>query len=125
MRSFIHQIIRDLHVKCETPGQEVLNLSGGNQQKVVIGKWLSGKFKIIFFDQPTRGVDVGSKSEIYQVIRRLAEEKVSMIVASDEIEELLDLCDRILVMKKGEIVHEFTNNEIHLTKTDILSKMVN
>ena len=125
VRSFIHQIIRDLHVKCETPGQEVLNLSGGNQQKVVIGKWLSGKFKIIFFDQPTRGVDVGSKSEIYQVIRRLAEEKVSMIVASDEIEELLDLCDRILVMKKGEIVHEFTNNEIHLTKTDILSKMVN
>ena len=92
---------------------------------MVIGKWLSGKFKIIFFDQPTRGVDVGSKSEIYQVIRRLAEEKVSMIVASDEIEELLDLCDRILVMKKGEIVHEFTNNEIHLTKTDILSKMVN
>ena len=70
-------------------------------------------------------MDVGSKSEIYQVIRRLAEEKVSMIVASDEIEELLDLCDRILVMKKGEIVHEFTNNEIHLTKTDILSKMVN
>ena len=124
VRSFIQQIIRDLQVKCETPGQEVVNLSGGNQQKVVIGKWLSGKFKIIFFDQPTRGVDVGSKSEIYQVIRRLAEEKVSMIVASDEIEELLDLCDRILVMKKGEIVHEF-NNEGNLSKADILSKMVN
>lgn len=125
VRTFIHQIINNLQVKCEAPGQEAVNLSGGNQQKVVIGKWLSGKFKIIFFDQPTRGVDVGSKSEIYQVIRGLAGQNVSMIVASDEIEELLDLCDRILVMKKGKIVHEFINNAETLTKADILSKMVN
>lgn len=125
VHGFIDQIVRGLQVKCETPSQEVADLSGGNQQKVVIGKWLSGKFKIIFFDQPTRGVDVGSKSEIYQVIRQLSEEQVSMVIASDEIEELLDLCDRILVMKKGRIVHEFINGGNNLTKAEILSKMVN
>ena len=67
---------------------------------------------------------MGSKSEIYQVIRELAEQKVSMLIASDEIEELQDLCDKILVMRKGEIIHEFVNTGTYPTKVDVLEKMV-
>jgi ribose transport system ATP-binding protein len=124
VKEMVKSIVENFHVKCASPSQLISDLSGGNQQKVAIGKWLSGKFKVIFFDQPTRGVDVGSKSEIYQMIRELAEENVAMIVASDEIEELLDLCDRILIMQKGQIVSEVQNGGENLTKTQILEKMV-
>lgn len=116
--------MKSFHIKCTSPAQIIGDLSGGNQQKVAIGKWLSGYFQIILLDQPTRGVDVGSKSEIYQVIRELAEQNVSMIVASDEIEELLDLCDKILVIKRGKIIHEFKNTGTYPTKADVLEKMV-
>jgi ABC-type sugar transport system ATPase subunit len=91
---------------------------------VVIGKWLSGKFRILIFDQPTRGVDVGAKEEIYQIIRRLSDQGVSILIATDEIEELLSLCNKILVLKKGTIVHEFDNDRLTLTKADVLAKMV-
>lgn len=124
VKDFVSKIIESFHIKCTSSAQIVGDLSGGNQQKVAIGKWLSGYFQIILFDQPTRGVDVGSKSEIYQVIRELAAQNVSMIIASDEIEELLDLCDKILVMKKGEIIHEFINTGMSPTKMDVLEKMV-
>ncbi len=124
VHKMVDKIISSFHIKCTGPAQIIGDLSGGNQQKVAIGKWLSGQFKIILFDQPTRGVDVGSKSEIYDMIKELAAEKVSMIIASDEIEELMDLCDRILVLKKGEIVHEFSNDGDRLSKADILEKMV-
>ena len=124
VREFIERIVKSFHIKCTSPAQIIGDLSGGNQQKVAIGKWLSGYFKIILLDQPTRGVDVGSKSEIYQVIRELAEQNVSMIVASDEIEELLDLCDKILVIKRGKIIHEFKNTGTYPTKADVLEKMV-
>lgn len=124
VKSFVSKIVESFHIKCTSPAQIIGDLSGGNQQKVAIGKWLSGYFKIILLDQPTRGVDVGSKSEIYQVIRELSKQNVSMIIASDEIEELLDLCDKILVMKKGEIIHEFVNKGTYPTKLDVLEKMV-
>lgn len=124
VKEFVSKIVDSFHIKCTSPAQIIGDLSGGNQQKVAIGKWLSGYFQIILLDQPTRGVDVGSKSEIYQVIRELAEQKVSMIIASDEIEELQDLCDKILVMRKGEIIHEFVNTGTYPTKVDVLEKMV-
>lgn len=124
VKTLINKIVNGFHIKCTSPAQLIGDLSGGNQQKVAIGKWLSGHFRIILFDQPTRGVDVGSKSEIYDMINELADEKVSMIIASDEIEELMDLCDRIVVLKKGRIVHEFINDGTSLSKTEILEKMV-
>ena len=124
VKEFVSKIVDSFHIKCTSPTQIIGDLSGGNQQKVAIGKWLSGYFQIILLDQPTRGVDVGSKSEIYQVIRELAEQKVSMLIASDEIEELQDLCDKILVMRKGEIIHEFVNTGTYPTKVDVLEKMV-
>jgi ribose transport system ATP-binding protein len=79
------------------------NLSGGNQQKVVLAKWLTLSPKVLIFDEPTRGIDVGAKSEIYALIRKLAAEGVSVIAISSEMEEVLGISDRIAVMHEGRI----------------------
>jgi len=91
--------------------QLVQNLSGGNQQKVVIGKWLYQKPSIYIMDEPTRGIDVGAKYEVYKIINQLAEDGSAILVISSEIEELIGICDRILVMANGEINGEFTKDE--------------
>ncbi len=95
-------------LKTELPAK---NLSGGNQQKVVIGKWLSMEPEIILMDEPTRGIDVGAKSEIYQLIKELAADKKGLVVFSSEFEELISLCDRILVLYKGKITGEVLAEE--------------
>ena len=82
-------------------------LSGGNQQKVVLGKWLAGDAKIFIFDEPTRGVDVGAKVEIYQLMNRLTGEGAGIMMISSELPELLGMSDRILVMCQGRIQAEF------------------
>lgn len=82
------------------------NFSGGNQQKIVIGKWLSMEPEIILMDEPTRGIDVGAKSEIYQIIKELAADHKGLLIFSSEFEELISLCDRILVLYKGKITGE-------------------
>ena len=78
-------------------------LSGGNQQKVVLAKWLSMKPKVIIFDEPTRGIDVGSKSEIYDLMRRLADAGVAILMISSDMEEVIGVCDRMAVMHDGRI----------------------
>ena len=83
--------------------QEVRVLSGGNQQKVVLGKWLAGDARIFIFDEPTRGVDVGAKVEIYHLMNKLTAEGAGIIMISSELPELLGMSDRILVMKGGRI----------------------
>jgi ribose transport system ATP-binding protein len=98
-------VVKDLRVKA-TPTQEVRLLSGGNQQKVVLGKWLAGAARIFIFDEPTRGVDVGAKVEIYQLINRLTESGAGVIMISSELPELLGMSDRILVMRGGRIQAE-------------------
>lgn len=107
IRDEIADKIRELNVK--TPDAQTLmgNLSGGNQQKVIISKWLIRKSQIILFDEPTQGVDIGAKQEIYKIIQRLVAEGASVIVASSEINELQEICNRILVMFRGSIVGEF------------------
>ena len=87
--------------------QPVKILSGGNQQKVVLGKWLLTKPRVLILDEPTRGIDVGAKFEIYSLIHRLADEGAGVLVISSEIEELIGICDRILVMNRGRISAEF------------------
>jgi ribose transport system ATP-binding protein len=99
-------VVSDLRVKA-TPTQEVRLLSGGNQQKVVLGKWLAGAARIFIFDEPTRGVDVGAKVEIYQLMNRLTESGAGIIMISSELPELLGMSDRILVMRAGTIQAEF------------------
>ncbi len=85
----------------------VQTLSGGNQQKVVLGKWLMAEPKALILDEPTRGIDVGAKFEIYQLIHQLAERGAGVLAISSELEELTGICDRLLVMRRGEIVAEF------------------
>jgi ribose transport system ATP-binding protein len=91
--------------------QAAKSLSGGNQQKVVIAKWLMSHPSIFIMDEPTRGVDVGAKYEIYSIVNRLAEEGTGILFISSELEELMGMCDRILVMSQGEIVGEFVRSE--------------
>jgi ribose transport system ATP-binding protein len=90
----------------------VRNLSGGNQQKVVLARWLLRDCRVLLLDEPTRGVDVGARSEIYGLVRRLAEEGVAVVVVSSEVEEVLGLADRVLVISEGRVVHEGRASEI-------------
>jgi ribose transport system ATP-binding protein len=91
----------------------VKQLSGGNQQKVVIAKWLSMSPNVIILDEPTRGIDVGTKNEIYLLINKLRDEGMSIILISSEIEEILNICDRIMVMHDGSIIREFQGDNIN------------
>jgi len=100
-------------LQIKTPGldQKVLNLSGGNQQKVVLSRWLATNPKVLILDEPTRGIDVGAKSEIYSLIQDLAKEGISIIFISSELPELIGNCDRIAVMKNGEIAGTLERDE--------------
>jgi len=107
LRSALRAIRRAVQLTPSAPdGQPVGNLSGGNQQKVVLAKWLLSEPRIFILDEPTRGIDVGSKQEVYQLIRTLADRGAGVFLISSELEELLGLCDRILVMSHGEIRQE-------------------
>jgi ABC-type sugar transport system ATPase subunit len=101
-------LVKELHIK-GTSTQPVRLLSGGNQQKVVLGKWLAGHARIFIFDEPTRGVDVGAKVEIYHLMNRLTAAGAGIIMISSELPELLGMSDRLIVMHRGRIRAEFTS----------------
>lgn len=98
---------QSLNIKCYSTQQGITELSGGNQQKVILGKWLAADSKIIIFDEPTKGIDVGSKGEIYTLMRALADEGRGVLVVSSELPELLAVCDTIAVFKEGRTVAVF------------------
>ncbi|MGH9839702.1 MAG: sugar ABC transporter ATP-binding protein [Blastocatellia bacterium] len=100
--------LNELRIKTPSANQKVAYLSGGNQQKVVLGKWLCCQADIFLFDEPTRGIDVGSKAEIYQLINQLTAAGVAVIMISSELPEILGMSDRILVMHQGRITGEFS-----------------
>lgn len=100
-----------MDVKCTSINQNITELSGGNQQKVIIGKWLAADAELMMFDEPTRGIDVGAKSEIYKIMRKLADEGKGVMMVSSELPELLSVCDRIVVFNNGEIKTVLTSDE--------------
>jgi ribose transport system ATP-binding protein len=100
-----------------------MNLSGGNQQKVVLAKWLARNADIMIFDEPTRGIDVGTKYEIYLLMNRLADEGKAIIMISSELPEILGLSDRIIVMHEGRVKGEITD-VANSTQEDILSMAI-
>ena len=100
-----------LNIKCSSILQLARNLSGGNQQKVVLSKWLFANPEILFLDEPTRGIDVGAKYEIYTIINQLASEGKGIFLISSELPEILGICDRIYVMREGKIVAEIQSSE--------------
>ena len=103
--------IKTLNIKTSSQEQLVQNLSGGNQQKIVIAKWLATKPQILLLDEPTRGVDIGAKNEIYKTIIQLADEGLGIIVVSSELPEIMLLADRILVMAEGKITAEMRKED--------------
>jgi ABC-type sugar transport system ATPase subunit len=105
-------------VGVKTPNMEtrVENLSGGNQQKVIIAKWLFANQHILIFDEPTRGIDVGAKYEIYTIINELKRNGKAIVVISSELEEIFGICDRILVMSEGRITAGYDDTNISSEK---------
>lgn len=109
-RSVDHHVAA-LQVRCSSPAQHVGQLSGGNQQKVVLARWLAIAPRVLLLDEPTRGVDVGAKHEIYKIIDQLAADGVAVLVVSSDLPEVLGISDRILVMRGGGVVAEMTHEE--------------
>ncbi len=105
------QYIRKLAIKTPSAAQLIVNLSGGNQQKVILARWLSEEVKVILLDEPTRGIDVGAKSEIYNIIYDLARQGVGVVVVSSELPEVLGICDRVFVMRQNRIVGELSREQ--------------
>jgi ribose transport system ATP-binding protein len=105
-KSVVRKEIERLRVKCTSATQLCAHLSGGNQQKVVLAKWLLANPKVLVLDNPTRGIDVGAKEEIYSLIRDLADGGMAILVITDDLPELIGLSDRILVMREGRVIKE-------------------
>lgn len=106
-RKLSDSLVNRLEIKTPSLGQQVKNLSGGNQQKVIIAKWLSLNPKILILDEPTRGIDVGAKVEIHNLLNQMASDGVGILMISSELPEILGVSDRVLVMKEGDLVAEF------------------
>ena len=110
-RKVAENMLGKLNIKAPSIETRVANLSGGNQQKVVLAKWLSLNPKVLIFDEPTRGIDVGAKAEIYQLMRQLAQSGVAIIMISSDMEEVLGESDRVAVMHEGAITGILERNE--------------
>ena len=103
--------IKTMRIKTPSQKAKIRSLSGGNQQKVILGRWLLTEPTVLLLDEPTRGIDVGAKYEIYQLIINLAEQGKCVIMVSSEMPELLGVCDRILVMSGGKLAGELMRDE--------------
>ncbi|WP_421683076.1 L-arabinose ABC transporter ATP-binding protein AraG [Stutzerimonas urumqiensis] len=103
--------IRALNIKTPSPDQQIVYLSGGNQQKVIFGRWLSMPMKVLLLDEPTRGIDIGAKAEIYQIIHDLAASGIAVIVVSSDLMEVIGISDRILVMSEGAVTGEVPRDQ--------------
>lgn len=110
-KDICNKLVADLSIKISSLLQPVMNLSGGNQQKVVLAKCLATECNVLFIDEPTRGIDVGAKQEIYKIMRQLADNGTSIIMVSSEMSELIGMSDRIIVMKEGQVVKELMPEE--------------
>ncbi len=110
-RNLATRMIEQLSIRAYSPEQIVNKLSGGNQQKVVVSKWLAGRPRVLIMDEPTRGVDVGAKAEIHRLISQLAQQGLAILMISSELPEVLGMSDRILVMRGGRIVAEYSREE--------------
>ena len=107
----VREPMQSLGVKARTPMAVAGTLSGGNQQKIVLGKWLLTKPKVLFLDEPTRGIDVGAKQDIYAEVNKLAKEGLAIVLVSSELPEVLGLSDRVIVLHRGKIAAEYSRAE--------------
>jgi galactofuranose transport system ATP-binding protein len=111
-RQIVERFIKDIGVKCAGPDQKIKELSGGNQQKVLLARWLCMNPKLLILDEPTRGIDVGAKAEIQNLIRKLANEGLGVLMISSELEEIVEGADRVFVLRDGRTVAEFDHDSV-------------
>jgi ABC-type sugar transport system ATPase subunit len=104
--------IASYQIACRGPRTAVINMSGGNQQKVLVSRWARTCKKVLILDEPTRGVDVGAKAEIYRIVRELAQSGIAILMISSELPEVIGMSDRVLVMREGRITGELTGGDI-------------
>lgn len=104
--------IDELSVKTDSVDKIINLLSGGNQQKIVISKWLRSDMKILLLDEPTAGVDIGAKRELIATVRKFTDEGNAAVFVSSELQEMLSICDRIYILKRGEIIQELKHEDI-------------
>ena len=114
------QNIKDFSIKATSLEEKVAQLSGGNQQKVVIGKWVNTDAEIYIFDESTRGIDVGAKVEVYQVMNKLVKAGKCVIMISSEMPEILGMSDRVIVMRDGKITGSMDRGEVAFCQEDIM-----
>ena len=112
--------VKKLQIRTPSVDKAVGELSGGNQQKVVIGKWMNTDAEIYIFDEPTRGIDVGAKIEVYNVMNELVRQDKCVIMISSELPEILGMCDRVIVMREGEKMAEIERGSVHFNQEDIM-----
>jgi ribose transport system ATP-binding protein len=114
------RLIKTLRIKTPSVNEATVQLSGGNQQKVVIGKWINCDVDIYLFDEPTRGIDVGAKVEVYNIMNELVEQGKCVIMVSSELPEVLGMSDRVVVMREGRVVAEMDSGSKHFNQEDIM-----
>lgn len=117
-KNYVKEILKSIQTKYGSTEDKASSLSGGNQQKVALAKWIAADCRCIVFDEPTRGVDVGAKTEIYKVMNTLAENGVAVIMISSEMPEIIGMCDRVMIMRNGKISGEVAREE--LTETSLI-----
>ena len=122
-KDYVQKQVNDLSIKCSDMNQQVSQLSGGNKQKVVFGKWIGCDSEILILDCPTRGVDIGVKQAMYQLMIKLKKQGKAILMISEELPELLGMSDRVLIMKDGEITKEF-NRSKDLSEADVIGYMI-
>jgi ribose transport system ATP-binding protein len=122
-RAAVKRGIDRLQIRIGAPSDAVSTLSGGNQQKVVIAKWLMTEPRIILLNDPTRGIDVGTKQELYRLMRELADQGAAILFYSTDYDELIGCCDRVAIMYDGRIVRELEG--VELTETNIIESALN
>jgi monosaccharide-transporting ATPase len=120
-QAIVEKFIQRLGVKCSGPGQKIRELSGGNQQKVLLARWLAMNPKLLILDEPTRGIDVGAKAEIQSLIKELADQGLAVLMISSELEEVLEGSDRVFVLREGRSVAEFSHAEA--TESAVMTAM--
>lgn len=122
-KALSERMILELGVKCASQNQQVRYLSGGNKQKVVFGKWIGNKSRILILDCPTRGVDVGVKCAMYDLIYKLKKDGFSIVMISEELQELIGMCDRVVILKNGQMEGEYQRS-LDLTEHDLINSMI-
>jgi galactofuranose transport system ATP-binding protein len=120
-KEIVLRFIRDIGIKCSGPDQKIKELSGGNQQKVLLARWLCMNPKLLILDEPTRGIDVGAKAEIQALIRKLATEGLGVLMISSELDEIVEGADRVFVLREGVSVAELNRQEV--TEASIMQAM--